>query len=61
MFFLYSTLPTTTIELEGDWSYDADSQILTVVHTKDFELIISYDWIAESQTLLSWTAGWSAA
>lgn len=48
-----------TIDVNGDWSYDDDSQILTIVGTKGNELIISFDWLAETQTLYSWTAGFA--
>lgn len=49
-----------TIRLNGDWSYNPDSQVITVVAPKDTELIISYEWLGESQEIISWTAGWSA-
>lgn len=49
-----------TIELNGDWSYNPDSQIITVIAPKGQELIISYDWIGETPSIISWTAGWSA-
>lgn len=49
-----------SIQLNADWSYDADTQILTAVARKDTELIISYDWLGESHEIYSWAAGWSA-
>jgi len=50
-----------TIDCNADWQYDPDSQILTCVADKGTEIIISYDWIGETQTIYSFTAGWSAA
>ena len=49
-----------TIQLNGDWSYNPDSQIITVIAPNGQELIISYDWIGETPSVISWTAGWSA-
>jgi len=59
MFALPHRAKAETIQLNADFSYDADSQILRVVGRKDEELIISYDWLSESQTILGFTAGWS--
>ena len=50
-----------TIDCNADWQYDPDSQILTCVAEKGTEIVISYDWLGENQTLYSFTAGWSAA
>ena len=61
MFVLPHAAKQETIELNADWSYNADSQILTVVGQNGVELILSYDWLGESQMIYSWAAGWSVA
>jgi hypothetical protein len=48
-----------TIVCNGSWSYDEDTKVLTVVATKDTDLVISYDWVGESQEVYGYTAGWS--
>lgn len=48
-----------TIVCNGSWSYDDDTQVLTVVANKDTDLVVSYDWIGESQEIYGYTAGWS--
>ena len=50
-----------TIEINADWSYDPESQIITVVATKGIELFISYDYVGESIEIYGFTAGWAAA
>lgn len=51
----------SSINLNADWSYDVDSQILTFVGTKNEELTLSYSWVGEQNVLLGIVAGWSAA
>ena len=51
----------SSINLNADWSYDVDSQILTFVGTKNEELTLSYSWVGEQNVLLGLVAGWSAA
>ena len=51
-----------TIDLpDCQWSYDPDSQILTIVAQRGIDLVISYDYIGEQQVIYSWSAGWSVA
>ena len=50
-----------TIQCNADFSYDADSQILTCIAPKDTEIVCSYDWVGENPTIRQWSAGWSPA
>lgn len=51
-----------SIILDGaEFSYDPDSQILTAVAPKGTELVVTYDYVGEQQTIYSWTAGWAVA
>lgn len=51
----------STINFNADWSYDADTRILTFTAKKNTALKISYDYVGEQHQIYSWAAGWSAA
>ena len=48
-----------TISCNGKWSYDYDSKRLTVIAPADTDIVISYDWIAESPVVYGVMAGWA--
>ena len=48
-----------TIQCNGKWSYDYDSKRLTVIAPADTDIVISYDWIAESPQVYGVMAGWA--
>jgi len=51
----------STIRLNADFSYDAETRVLTCVADKGTELYISYDYDGEQHQIYSWAAGWAAA
>lgn len=59
VFVLPHKAKAETIVCNGSWSYDDDTQILTVVAAQSTALTISYDYIAESQEVYGVTAGWA--
>jgi hypothetical protein len=59
IFVLPHKAKAETIVCSGSWSYDDDTQILTVVAAQGTALTISYDYIAESQEVYGVTAGWA--
>lgn len=48
-----------TIKCTGAWSYDYDSRLLTVIADEGQQIVISYDYIAESPRVFSVMAGWT--
>lgn len=48
-----------TISCNGKWSYDYDSKRLTVIAPEGDNIVISYDWIAESPQVYGVMAGWA--
>ena len=48
-----------TIVCNGAWSYNYDSQQLTVIAPDGEDIVISYDWIAESPNVYAISAGWA--
>ena len=48
-----------TIQCNGKWSYDYDSKRLTVIVPEGDNIVISYDWIAESPVVYGVMAGWA--
>lgn len=48
-----------TISCNGKWSYDYDSKRLTVIAPADTDIVISYDWSAESPVVYGVMAGWA--
>ena len=48
-----------TISCNGKWSYDYDSKRLTVIAPAGTDIVISYDWIAESPVVYGVMAGWA--
>ena len=48
-----------TIQCNGKWSYDYDSKRLTVIAPEGDNIVISYDWIAESPQVYGVMAGWA--
>ena len=48
-----------TISCNGKWSYDYDSKRLTVIAPEGDNIVISYDWIAESPVVYGVMAGWA--
>ena len=48
-----------TLKCSASFSYDDNSRILTVVATKDAEIKVSYDWIAETHELSGLVAAWN--
>ena len=48
-----------TIVCNGKWSYDYDSQRLTIIAPEGDDIVISYDWIAESPQIQAIAAGWA--
>lgn len=58
-FVLKHAARADTLTCNASWSYDEGNQILTCVAPFGTQIVASYDWIGESQTLYSWAAGWS--
>lgn len=48
-----------TIACNGAWSYDYDRKLLTILAPEGEDIIISYDWIAETPTVYAVSAGWA--
>ena len=48
-----------TIVCNGDWSYDYDRKLLTIIAPEGEDIVISYDWIAETPTVYAISAGWA--
>ena len=48
-----------TIVCNSAWSYNYDSQQLTVIAPDGEDIVISYDWIAESPNVYAISAGWA--
>ena len=61
MIVLPHSADKSSINLNADWSYDADSQILTFIAAKNTALTLSYSWDGEQVKILGYTVGWSAA
>lgn len=59
MFVLRHAAKEETIECNADWSYNADSQIITCVAPRGTEIVAKYDWLGEQHVLYSWTAGYT--
>ena len=58
-FVLSHAAKAETIRCNADFSYDADSQIITCVAPKDTEIVASYDWVGENPAVRQWSAGWA--
>lgn len=50
---------TETIVCNGSWSYDYDSKRLTIIAPEGEDIVISYDWIAETPHVYGIAAGWA--
>lgn len=50
-----------TLEVNAQFSYNEETQVLTCVAPAGTELLASYDWIGESHTVYSWSAAWAPA
>ena len=50
-----------TLEVNAQFSYNEESQVLTCVAPVGTELLASYDWLGESHTVYSWSAAWAPA
>lgn len=61
MFVLKHAAKEETIDCNAEWSYNADSQILTCVAPRGQQIVAAYDWLGEQHVLNSWTAGFTAA
>lgn len=48
-----------TIVCNGAWSYDYDRKLLTIIAPEGEDIVISYDWIAETPTVYAVSAGWA--
>ena len=48
-----------TIVCNGAWSYDYDRKLLTIIAPEGEDIVISYDWIAETPTVYAISAGWA--
>lgn len=48
-----------SIVCNGAWSYDYDRKLLTVIAPEGEDIVISYDWIAETPTVYAISAGWA--
>lgn len=59
LFILPHYAKKETIQLNGFFSYDDTSRILTVVANKDTQLKITYDWIAETHELEGLVCAWN--
>ena len=60
-FVLQHAAKGETLMVNAQFSYDEDSQIVTLIAPHGTELRASYDWIGESHTVYSWAAAWSPA
>ncbi len=58
-FVLSHAAKAETVQCNADFSYDADSQIITCVAPKDTEIVAKYDWVGENPTIRQWSAGWA--
>jgi len=50
-----------TLNVNAQFSYDEDSQIVTLNAPHGTRLTASYDWVGESHTVYSWAASWAPA
>lgn len=50
-----------TLAVNAQFSYDEDSQVVTLNAPHGTELRATYDWIGESHTVYSWAASWAPA
>ena len=48
-----------TIVCDGAWSYDYDRRLLTIIAPEGEDIVISYDWIAETPKVYAISAGWA--
>lgn len=48
-----------TIVCNCAWSYDYDRKLLTIIAPEGEDIVISYDWIAETPTVYAVSAGWA--
>lgn len=60
-FVLSHAAKADTLTVNAAFSYDEDSQVVTLIAPVGTELLASYDWTGESHTIYSWSAAWSPA
>ena len=48
-----------TMQCSGQWNYDRESQLLTVIAPAGDDIVVSYDWIAENPRIYDVVAGWT--
>lgn len=48
-----------TIECTGQWSFDQNNNLLTVIMPEGSDIVVSYDWVAETPTVYDIAAGWA--
>ena len=48
-----------TITCSCNFSYNEESQIITVIAEKNADVIVSYQWLGESQSVTGLSAGWA--
>ena len=60
-FILPHAAKQDTIEINGEFSYDEDTRVLTFVGTKGTPIQISYDYAGEQPVVTGFIAAWIAA
>lgn len=60
-FVLSHAAKADTLTVNGEYTYDEESHVLTVIAPRNTELKASYDWVGESHTIYSWSAAWAPA
>lgn len=60
-FVLKHAAKAETLTVNADFSYDEDSQVVTLIAAKGTVLSADYDWVGESHVIKSFAAAWSPA
>ncbi len=58
-FYLPHIAKKETIECTGQWNFNQDRNLLTVIMPEGEDIVVSYDWIAETPELHAVSAGWA--
>lgn len=48
-----------TMQCSGQWNFDQETNILTVIAPEGSDIVVSYNWIAETPKIYSIAAGWA--
>ena len=48
-----------TMQCSGQWNFDQETNILTVIAPEGSDIVVSYNWIAETPKIYGIAAGWA--